>query len=368
VRKIEIYDTTLRDGAQSEEISFSVEDKLRITEKLDDLGLHYIEGGYPGSNPRDIEYFRKAARLKLVNAKVVAFGSTHRPKRKPAQDEGMKALIDAKTQVITIFGKTWDFHVKEALRISLSENLDVIHDTVAHLKKYADKVFFDAEHFFDGFINNQQYAIRCLAAARDAGADRLVLCDTNGGTMTSAMRTIVKKVVREFETQVGVHVHNDGDCAVANSVTGVEAGASHVQGTINGLGERCGNANLISIIPDLELKLGMHCIGTANLRKLRDVSRYVNEIANMRHFRRQPYVGDSAFAHKGGMHVSAIVKNPRTYEHVVPDDVGNVRRVLISDLAGKSNILKKAEEFGIRLASDSPQIKEIVEKLKDLEK
>ena len=367
MKRIEIYDTTLRDGAQSEDISFSVEDKLRITEKLDELGIHYIEGGYPGSNPRDVEYFRKAGKLRLQNARVVAFGSTHRPKKKPAQDETMKALRDAGTSVITIFGKTWDFHVREALRISLGENLDVINDTVAYLKKYAEKVFFDAEHFFDGYIHNPEYAFKCLTAAQAAGADCLVLCDTNGGTVTSTLKDIVKKAVKEFDRPIGVHIHNDTECAVANSVVSVEAGAVHVQGTINGLGERCGNANLISIIPNVQLKLGIDCIGPEKLKSLRDVSRFVNEIANLRHFKRQPYVGDSAFAHKGGMHVSAIIKNPRTYEHMLPEDVGNVRRVLISDLSGRGNILKKAEEFGIRLSSDSPEIKEIIEKLKDLE-
>jgi 2-isopropylmalate synthase len=367
MRKIEIYDTTLRDGAQSEDIAFSVEDKLRITERLDELGVHYIEGGYPGSNPRDIEYFRKVSRLKLAHSKVVAFGSTHRPKKKPAHDETMKALIEAGTPIITIFGKTWDFHVKEALRVPLEENLEIIHDSVAFLKKNADKVFFDAEHFFDGYIHNPKYALKCLQAAQDAGADCLVLCDTNGGTITSVLEEIVKKAVKGYSAPIGVHIHNDTECAVANSVIGVEMGAAHVQGTINGLGERCGNANLISIIPNIQLKLGIQCITPEQLKKLRDVSRFVTEIANLRHFKRQPYTGDSAFAHKGGMHVSAIQKRPETYEHIRPELVGNSQRVLISDLAGKSNILRKAEEFGIKLSSDSVQIQDIVTKLKDLE-
>lgn len=367
MRKIEVYDTTLRDGAQSEEISFSAEDKLRIAEKLDELGVHYIEGGYPGSNPRDLDFFRKSGRLRLKNAKLVAFGSTHRPKKKPSQDETFRALIEAGTPAITIFGKTWDFHVREALKVSLEENLGIIHDSVEFLKKHADKVFFDAEHFFDGYIQNPQYAFKCLKAAEDAGADCLVLCDTNGGTMSNAVREIVKKVVKDFSAPVGIHAHNDGECAVANSVVAVESGAVQVQGTINGLGERCGNANLISIIPNIQLKLGMQCVGPEQVRKLRDVSRFVNEIANLRHFRRQPYTGDSAFAHKAGIHVSAIAKNPKTYEHIVPEEVGNVRRILISDLAGKSNILKKAEELGIKLSSDSPQLQEIVQKLKELE-
>jgi len=367
MRRIEIYDTTLRDGSQSEDVSFSVEDKLRITEKLDELGVHYIEGGWPGSNPRDLEYFKKAIKVRLENSKLVAFGSTHRPKKRPVHDETLKALIDSKTSVITIFGKTWDFHVREALRISLEENLDIIHDSVAYLKKHAETVFFDAEHFFDGYAHNPQYAFKCLTAAQDAGADCLVLCDTNGGTITSVLSDVTKKTIKDFKTPIGVHIHNDADCAVANSVAAVECGASQVQGTINGLGERCGNANLISIIPNIQLKLGYYCIGPENLKKLRDVSRFVNEIANLRHFKRQPYTGDSAFAHKAGIHVSAIRKRPETYEHISPELVGNSQRVLLSDLAGKSNILRKAEESGIRLSGDSVQLQDIVTKLKDLE-
>lgn len=366
-RKIEIYDTTLRDGAQTEDISFSVEDKLRIAEKLDELGVHYIEGGWPGSNPRDVEFFKKVKRLTLENSRVVAFGSTHRPKKKPGQDETLKALLESQSSIITIFGKTWDFHVKEALKISLEENLDIIHNSIAFLKRHAEKVFFDAEHFFDGYANNSEYALKCLAAAHEAGADCLVLCDTNGGTISTVLGRVVKKVVHTFKSPVGVHIHNDSDCAVANSVIGVDSGASHVQGTINGLGERCGNANLISVIPNLQLKLGLQCLRPEQMRKLREVSRFVNEIANLRHFKRQPYTGDSAFAHKAGIHVSAILRNPKTYEHIIPESVGNTHRILISDLAGKSSIIKKAEEFGIRLSKDSAQLQEIVTKLKDLE-
>jgi len=367
MRKIEIYDTTLRDGAQSEEVAFSVEDKLRITEKLDELGVHFIEGGWPGANPRDIDYFRRVRKLDLVTSKVVAFGSTRRPKKKPNQDEILKALVEAETEVITIFGKTWDFHVHEALRISLEENLEVIHDSVSYLKKHAERVFFDAEHFFDGYVHNPEYAFKCLAAAQDAGADCLVLCDTNGGTITSVVRETVKKAAKTFRVPIGIHVHNDIDCAVANSVIAVEFGASQVQGTINGIGERCGNANLISIIPNIQLKLGMECIEQVRMERLREVSRFVDEIANLRHFKRQPYIGDSAFAHKAGMHVSAITKHPGTYEHIVPELVGNSRRILISDQAGRSNILRKAEEFGIKLSGDSPQVQKIVQELKDLE-
>jgi len=367
MRRIEIYDTTLRDGAQSEDISFSVEDKLRITGRLDELGVHFIEGGWPGSNPRDIDYFKKAKKLRLKNSRLVAFGSTHRPKKKASKDETLKALLDSGVEAVTIFGKTWDFHVTEALKVPLEENLDIIRDSVAYLKKRTGTVFFDAEHFFDGYSNNPGYALKCLAAAEEAGADCLVLCDTNGGTMTSNLSGIVRKIRKEFKTAIGIHVHNDGDCAVANSIAAVEAGASQVQGTINGLGERCGNANLISIIPNIQLKLGIGCISQKQLMKLRDISRFVNEISNMRHFKRQPYTGDSAFAHKAGIHVSAIRKRPETYEHVRPELVGNSQRVLVSDLAGRSNILRKAEEFGIRITSDSAELQAIVNNLKDLE-
>ncbi len=367
MRKIEIYDTTLRDGAQSEDVSFSLEDKLRITEKLDELGIQFIEGGYPGSNPRDIDYFKKAAKLKLANASLVAFGSTHRPKKKASKDETLRALVDAGTPVITIFGKTWDFHVREALKVPLRENLGIIFDSVAFLKKHADKVFFDAEHFFDGYRHNPDYALKCLEAAQDAGADCLVLCDTNGGCTPTLIKEIVKKMKKQCSAPLGIHVHNDSDCAVANTIVSVEEGVSQVQGTINGLGERCGNANLISIIPNLQVKLGMRCISDRQLTKLRDVSRFVTEIANMRHFKRQPYTGDSAFAHKAGMHVSAIRKSPETYEHIRPDLVGNSQRILISDLAGRANILRKAEECGITLSSDSVQLQDIITQLKELE-
>jgi len=367
MRRVEIYDTTLRDGSQAEDIAFSVEDKLRITEKLDALGMRYIEGGWPGSNPKDAEYFKKSKKLKLKNSVVTAFGSTHRPKHKAKNDANIKALIEAETPVITIFGKTWDFHIKESLKITPSENLDIIHDSVAYLKKYADKIFFDAEHFFDGYKDNPALALKCLAAAHKAGADCLVLCDTNGGTMPDEIRKIVSDVIKKTKLPIGIHAHNDSECGVANSIIAVELGASQVQGTINGLGERCGNANLCSIIPDLQLKLGIRCISDAQIKNLRDVSRFINEIANILHFKRQPFVGDSAFAHKGGVHVSAVMKRPETYEHIRPELVGNAQRVLISDLAGRSNILRKAKEFNIHLEPDSPQLQDILNTLKDLE-
>jgi len=367
MRRIEIYDTTLRDGAQTEGISFSVEDKIRISEKLDELGIHYIEGGWPGSNPRDLEYFKKVKKLKLGTSRIVAFGSTHRPKHKVSDDAMFKSLLEADVQLITIFGKTWDFHVREALKISLQENLDIIYNSVAYLKKHVETVFFDAEHFFDGYKDNPKYALKCLMAAQNAGADCIIPCDTNGGSLPGDIQMIFDAIIKVIQTPLGIHAHNDSDCAVANSVVAVVNGASQVQGTMNGLGERCGNANICSVIPDLQIKLGMQCIRPEQLKRLRDVARFVNEIANTRHYKRQPFVGDSAFAHKAGIHVSAIRKRPETYEHIRPELVGNSQRVLISDLAGKSNILRKAEEFGIHLDADSPQIQDIITTLKNLE-
>ncbi len=367
MRKIEIYDTTLRDGAQSEDISFSVEDKLRIVEKLDELGIHYIEGGWPGASPRDADFFNNARKIKLKTSKLVAFGSTHHASLKVNNDPSIKALLTAKTSVATIVGKTWDFHVKEALRISLQTNLDLIYNTIAYLKKRTSKVFFDAEHFFDGYKANPEYAIKALKIAVSAGADCLVLCDSNGGTLPQELGNIVKKVVAEFKTPIGIHAHNDSECAVANSIVAVELGASQVQGTINGLGERCGNANLISVIPNLKLKVKYSCISDYKLRKLKEVSRFVTEIANLRHFKRQPYTGDSAFAHKGGIHVSAIQRRSETYEHIRPELVGNYQRVLVSDLGGKSNVIRKAKEFNLKIDPDSPKVAKIVRELKELE-
>jgi len=367
MKRVEIYDTTLRDGAQSEDVSFSVEDKLRILEKLDDFGIHYVEGGWPGANPKDEEFFKRAKKIKLKNVQLTAFGATHRASMKVSDDPSIKALLSADTEVVTVVGKTWDFHVREALRVSLERNLELIHNTISYLKKRVPKVFFDAEHFFDGYRANPEYAMKTLEVAEEAGVDCLVLCDTNGGTMPGDVSRIVSAVVERFKTPVGIHAHNDSECAVANSIVAVQAGATHVQGTINGLGERCGNANLISVIPNLKLKLNINCISLKNLRKLKDVSRFVTEIANLRHFRRQPYVGDSAFAHKGGIHVSAILRHPETYEHVRPELVGNYQRVLVSDLSGRSNIIRKIQEFKLKIDPQSPQLDHIVRQLKELE-
>ncbi|MBF0565010.1 MAG: citramalate synthase [Nitrospirae bacterium] len=366
---VEIYDTTLRDGTQAEDISLSVEDKLLITEKLDDFGVHYVEGGWPSSNPKDAEYFARVKKLKLRKTTVVAFGSTQKFGHKAEKDPNLRAIVSAETSVATIFGKTWDFHVIEALKISLDDNLGIIFDSIEFLKKHVKRVFFDAEHFYQGYANNPQYAQSCLKAAFEAGADCLVLCDTNGGFIPRDIRAVTSAVKEKFADSVtlGIHAHNDSDCAVANSLEAVLSGATQVQGTINGLGERCGNANLCSIVPNLQLKLGVRCLGDDELKLVREVSRYVNELANLSHAKRQSYVGDSAFAHKAGMHVSAVRKHPETYEHVNPELVGNSQRILISDLAGKSNIHRKAEEFGIHLLDDKSEVQKILDRLKDLE-
>ncbi len=367
MKRVYIYDTTLRDGSQAEDISFSVEDKLRITEKLDELGIDYIEGGWPASNPRDSEYFQKVKGLGLKRAKVVAFGSTHRPRHRAADDQNLRQLVQSGAEAVTIFGKAWDFHVTEAFRIPLEENLDMIRDSVAFLKAHVEKVFFDAEHFFDGFKANRQYALKCLEAASEGGADCLVLCDTNGGTLPDDLARTIREVKKSARSPFGIHAHNDSECAVANSLIAVGLGAVQVHGTINGYGERCGNANLCSVIPGLQLKMGVECVTGEELGKLREISRFVTELANLRHFRHQPFVGDSAFAHKAGIHVNAVMKQPRTYEHIKPELVGNRRRVLVSDLAGKSNILKKAKEFNIDINERSPLLADIVRDLKDLE-
>ncbi|MCK4543214.1 MAG: citramalate synthase [Spirochaetales bacterium] len=367
IRSVEIYDTTLRDGAQSHDVSFSVEDKLRIVLKLDDLGVHCIEGGWPGANPKDTEFFRTARKLKLDNARIAAFGATHHPAKTPESDKIFQELLMSEAPVVTVFGKSWDLHVTDALGINLEKNLEIIRRSIEYLKQRVDRVIYDAEHFFDGYKNNPEYTMRALAAAAEGGADIIVLCDTNGGTLPDEVSVMTARVNSMFSISLGIHAHNDSECAVANSLAAVEHGAVQVQGTVNGLGERCGNANLISLIPDLVLKKGYSCIPEGNLVYLKDVSRFVSEMANHTHFKRQPFVGDSAFAHKGGIHVSAILKNSATYEHIRPEQVGNSQKVLLSDQAGKSNVLWKARDFGVELSENSPQLKEIVSKLKYLE-
>jgi 2-isopropylmalate synthase len=364
---VTIYDCTLRDGAQGEGISFSLQDKLRIARKLDEIGIHYIEGGWPGSNPKDLRFFRRMQDVTFKHARLAAFSMTRRAGGSAASDANMQALVEAGAPVATIVGKSWDFHVTDALDTTLPENLAMIEDTIAYLRPKMDEVLFDAEHFFDGFRANREYALATLKAAERAGAHWLVLCDTNGGTLPAELVEVIREVRKHVKTSLGIHVHNDAECAVANSLAAVLEGVDQVQGTMNGYGERCGNANLVSIIPSLVLKLRLDCIPESNLRELRDVSRFVSELANRKPWDAQPYVGDSAFAHKGGMHVSAVVKHPETYEHIDPERVGNHRRVLVSELAGKSNILFKAREFGIDLERETPDSRRILDQLKALE-
>lgn len=365
--QIKLYDTTLRDGTQAEDISLLVEDKIRIAHRLDEMGIHYIEGGWPGSNPKDVTFFKEIRKEKLSQAKIAAFGSTRRAKTTPDKDQNIRTLIQAETDVVTIFGKTWDFQVREALRISLEENLELIYDSLEYLKGHVAEVFYDAEHFFDGFKANPEYALKTLKAAEDARVDCIVLCDTNGGTMPFEIAAIIEEVRKHVSTPLGIHTHNDSECAVANSLMAVERGVVHVQGTINGFGERCGNANLCSIIPALQLKMQHECVSDIQLKRLSELSRYVYELANLSPNKHQPYVGKSAFAHKGGVHVSAIQRHPETYEHIRPELVGNATRILVSDLSGRSNILAKAEEFNINLDSKDPLTMEILDKIKEME-
>ena len=364
---VKLYDTTLRDGTQSEDISFLLEDKIRIAHRLDQAGIHYIEGGWPGSNPKDVAFFKEIKKEKLQYAKIAAFGSTRRAKITPDKDQNIKLLVQAEPDCITIFGKSWDFHVREALRISLEENLDLIHDSLAYLKARAPEVVYDAEHFFDGYRANPEYAIKTLQAAEAAGVDCIALCDTNGGNLPFVIADIIEQVKKHIKTPLGIHTHNDSECAVANSLMAVEHGIVQVQGTINGFGERCGNANLCSIIPALKLKMKRDCISDEQLRKLRDLSRYVYELANFAPPKHQAYVGKAAFAHKGGVHVSAIQRHPETYEHIRPEIVGNSTRVLISDLSGRANILAKAAEFNINLDSKDPVTLDILDNIKEME-
>lgn len=367
-RTVKIYDVTLRDGTQGENIAFSIQDKIRIAHKLDEMGVHYIEGGWPGSNERDEGFFKEAKRLKLNKSKIAAFGSTRRTDKSCDIDGNIQALLHAETPVVTIVGKSWDFHVKEALKISLEENLEIIHDSVSYLKKRVDEVFFDAEHFFDGYKRNPEYTLGAIKAALDAGADCLVLCDTNGGTLPWEIESTIKDVTSKLENPpLGIHTHNDGELGVANTLYAVRLGVCQVQGTINGYGERCGNANLCSIIPNLKIKLGINCISYDEIKKLYEVSHFIHELTNLPPIKKLPFVGESAFAHKGGLHVSAVMKKSETYEHINPEVVGNRRRVLVSDLSGKSNILYKAKEFGIELDPNDKSVQRILNELKKLE-
>jgi 2-isopropylmalate synthase len=363
---VEVYDTTLRDGTQMEGMSLSCGDKLRIAEHLDSLGVGFIEGGWPGSNPKDVEFFERAKDIAWKHVAIAAFGSTCRAQLRAEDDPQLQTLLAAKTPVCTIFGKTWNMHVTEVLRTTLDENLRMVEESVAFLNGNDRRVIYDAEHFFDGYKADSGYALETLRAAERGGAETLALCDTNGGSMPWEIEKIVKEVREALpKTRIGIHAHNDGECGVANSVTAIRAGARHVQGTINGYGERCGNANLCAIIPDLELKLGLACVPTGGLAKLYDLSHFVAEIANLSPNEHAAYVGRSAFAHKGGVHVSAIRRHPESYEHVNPTLVGNESRVVVSELSGRGNVLSKAEELGLEVSSAHGG--RVLEEIKNLE-
>ncbi len=370
VKQLVTYDTTLRDGTQAENFNLSMEDKVRISLKLDELGIDFIEGGWPGANPKDVQFFEEIRNYDLHHAKITAFGSTRNFRNPAEKDANLLALIAAKTPGITIFGKTWDVHVKDALRITLPDNLLIIEESLKFLRPQVEYLFYDAEHFFDGFKHNPEYALSTLDRAIAGGADCLVLCDTNGGTLPHEVSAIVTEVRNHLRDGItlGIHAHNDTETAVANTILAVHAGATHIQGTINGFGERCGNANLTSIFPALALKMGYSFEAARHLARLSEASRFVNELANIPHNKYQPYVGSAAFAHKGGIHVSAVQRNPITYEHIEPEKVGNVRRILISELAGKSNVLYKAKQFGLDLDSRDPTVVTILTELKELEK
>lgn len=360
MKQIKIFDTTLRDGSQGAGISFSVEDKLKIASALDTFGIAYIEGGWPGSNPKDEEFF-KLAKNKFKNSKLVAFSSTRKPNTKIQDDNQIKKIISSGTKVATIFGKSWDLHVQVALKTTLKENLKMIFETIAYLKTKKFEVIYDAEHYFDGYIHNKIYTFETIKSAVDAGADYICLCETNGGVLPSYIEKTVKETIKEFpNVKFGIHAHNDCDCAVANSIIAVQSGCQLVQGTINGIGERCGNANLCSIIPSLQLKGKYHCVPVQNLKNITNLSRYIDEIANLTSNDSMPYVGKNAFSHKAGVHVSAIKKDSKTYEHINPKHVGNKRNILVSDLSGKSNIVSKADELAIDLEKEVQGIINIV--------
>ncbi|HEY3488203.1 MAG TPA: citramalate synthase, partial [Gammaproteobacteria bacterium] len=365
--QIKLFDTTLRDGTQAEDVSFTVDDKVYIAKLLDEFGIHYIEGGWPGSNPKDMDFFTEIRKHKLQQARVTAFGSTRRASLKNEKDPNLQALVQSGMPVACIFGKSWDLHVTKALSIDLPQNLEIIEDSIAYLVKHFDEVIYDAEHFFDGYAANPEYALQTLQAAVRGGARYITLCDTNGGRLPWQVSEVVSKVMQTIDKPVGIHVHNDSETAVANTLAAVRSGATLVQGTINGIGERCGNANLVSIIPGIQLKLGLKCVSDESLRNLTHVSRAVQELANMNEWKNQPYTGMSAFAHKGGIHVSAVMKDSSTYEHIQPELIGNHRRVLVSDLSGRSNFLYKLEELGLQFDAKDPMLAGIVDEVKKME-
>lgn len=367
-KQIQLYDTTLRDGSQAEGVTFTVEDKLLIAGKLDWLGVRYIEAGWPGASPKDSEFFERARKeLKLKKSKLVAFGSTRKAGNSAEDDKVLNDLLDSGAKTICLFGKSWDLHARSALGISLAENLKLIEDSVRYLKKHKREVIYDAEHFFDGYKANKKYALESLKAAVNGGADVIVLCDTNGGSLPHEVGKIVADVRKKIRKPLGIHCHNDTGVAAANSMAAVQNGVVQVQGTINGIGERCGNANLCTIAANLELKMGYTVLGPARLKNLTEVSQYVDEMANRAPNKQQPYVGKSAFAHKGGVHVHAILKDARTYEHVVPSKVGNAQRILISDLSGAATVVHKISDFNTGLEASDPRARELLSKLKEME-
>ncbi len=366
-RCIEIFDSTLRDGAQGEDISFSLEDKIKVAVALDKIGVSYIEAGNPGSNPKDMEFFKQMKKVELKNSKLAAFGSTRKANINVKEDNNIKSLLKAETDVVTIFGKTWDFQVLKILNTSLEENLNMIRESVAYLKSNNKEVIFDGEHFFDGYKANPEYAIKTLIVAKEAGADVVVLCDTNGGTLTSEIKDIVGVVISKVGGRVGIHCHNDIDMAVSNSIMAVENGVCHIQGTFIGVGERCGNANLSAIIPTLQLKLGYEVIPDENISELTKTAKYISEISNIKLLDNMPYVGASAFAHKGGMHIDAIFKTPESYEHISPEVVGNDRRFLVSEVSGKSTIVKEIQKIFPSITRESEEVEKITNRLKELE-
>jgi 2-isopropylmalate synthase len=362
-----VYDTTLRDGSQSEDVQFTLEDKIRVAECLDQLGIDYIEGGWPGANPKDIEFFRRIREVSLTHSRISAFGSTRKSGNRTSEDAVLRALIDARTPVVTIFGKSWSLHVEDILGISRRANLEMIRESCDFLKQAGRELVYDAEHFFDGFRENPDFALETLRAAEEGGADWIILCDTNGGSMPWEVERALREVRHSIRTPLGIHAHNDSELAVANSLTAVRAGATQVHGTINGIGERCGNANLVSVIADLVLKLETSVTSARELSRLREVASFVFEIQNRPLPKNQPFVGESAFAHKAGVHVHAIRKNRRAYEHILPEAVGNTQRILLSEHSGRSNLVEKAREYGIPLDSGSPEAVKMLSTLKELE-
>ncbi len=368
MKQVKIYDTTLRDGSQGEGVSFSVEEKLKVAAKLDEVGVHYIEGGWPGSNPKDMEFFRKAKEIKFKHSILVAFGSTRRVKNKPEDDENLKAFVKSGARIACIFGKTWDLHITDVIKTTLENNLEIISDSIGYLINNGIEPFYDAEHFFDGYKANKDYAIKTLQAAEKAGAVYIILCDTNGGTLPTEIKEIIREVKKNINCKLGIHAHNDSDLGTANTLAAVEEGCVMVHGTVNGYGERCGNANLCSIIPNLQIKMKYQCLDPKRLQELTHLAIYIAELANLKLPDAAPFVGHSAFTHKAGVHVDAMKKNELSYEHMTPEAVGNKRRILISELSGVSNVIFKGQSLGVNLDKDTPETKEILNKVKELEK